>query len=105
MARPGTLSRPRNGRLIAGVCVALARRFDMKPWQVRLREGHFDQWLHLWDDTVDELFAGERAELAKAHAHRVGKAFLARLQGRSEPAPAITGLTVTRHGPAGSPET
>jgi len=22
--------------VIAGVCVALARRFDMKPWQVRL---------------------------------------------------------------------
>ena len=36
MARSGTLSRPRSGRLIAGVCVALARRFDMKPWQVRL---------------------------------------------------------------------
>ena len=36
MAGSGTLTRPRNGRLIAGVCVALARRFDMKPWQVRL---------------------------------------------------------------------
>ena len=48
--------------------------------KVRLREGHFAQWLHLWCDTVDELFAGERAELAKAHAHRVGKAFLGRLR-------------------------
>ena len=65
--------------------------------KVRLREGHFAQWLHLWCDTVDELFAGERAELAKAHAHRVGKAFLARLQGLPEPSPAITGLTVTQH--------
>ena len=73
--------------------------------KVRLRRGHFERWLALWRSTVDELFEGERAELAKAHAHRVGKAFLARLQGRSEPAPAITGLTVTRHGPAGSPET
>ena len=36
MARSGNLVRPRSGRLIAGVCVALARRFDMKPWQVRL---------------------------------------------------------------------
>lgn len=36
MARSGALARPRNGRLIAGVCAALARRFDMKPWQVRL---------------------------------------------------------------------
>ena len=70
--------------------------------KVRLREGHFAQWLHLWDGTVDELFAGERAELAKAHAHRVGQAFLGRLhhlQASAEPAPALTGLTVTQHGP------
>ena len=70
--------------------------------KVELREGHFARWLYLWDDTVDELFAGERAELAKAHAHRVGQAFLRRLQYVSSsagPAPAITGLTVTQHGP------
>jgi phage shock protein PspC (stress-responsive transcriptional regulator) len=35
MAR-SDLVRPRNGRMIGGVCAALARRFDMKPWQVRL---------------------------------------------------------------------
>src|SRR4051794_41580447 len=44
--------------------------------QVRLREGHFARWLALWNETVDELFAGERAELAKAHAARVAAAFL-----------------------------
>ena len=69
--------------------------------KVRLREGHFAQWLHLWCDTVDELFEGERAELAKAHARRVAKAFLGRLQQLSGPAPPITGLTVTQHGPRG----
>jgi phage shock protein PspC (stress-responsive transcriptional regulator) len=36
MARSVALVRPRRGRMIAGVCAALARRFDMKPWQVRL---------------------------------------------------------------------
>jgi len=36
MARSGNLVRPRSGRLIAGVCAALADRFGMKPWQVRL---------------------------------------------------------------------
>jgi len=69
---------------------------------VRLREGHFTQWLNLWSGTVDELFAGERAELAKAHAHRVAQAFLARLQhvpSSADPAPLTTGLTVTQHGP------
>ena len=36
MARSTQLVRPRNARVIAGVCAALARRFGMKPWQVRL---------------------------------------------------------------------
>jgi hemoglobin len=69
-----------------------------------LREGHFDRWLFLWRETVDELFAGPRAELAKAHAERVAGAFHARLHGYPSPyegpAPiAVAGLTVTRHGP------
>jgi phage shock protein PspC (stress-responsive transcriptional regulator) len=36
MARSSELARPQRGRMIAGVCAALARRFDLKPWQVRL---------------------------------------------------------------------
>jgi phage shock protein PspC (stress-responsive transcriptional regulator) len=29
------LVRPQSGRMIAGVCAGLARRFNMKPWQMR----------------------------------------------------------------------
>ena len=69
--------------------------------KVRLRAGHFERWLWLWRATVDELFAGERAELAKTHADRVARAFHARLQ-MMEAAP-VTGagpaLTISRHGP------
>ena len=76
--------------------------------KANLRAGHFGRWLALWTETVDELFAGERAELAKAHALRVSQAFHRRLQ--SHPAPPLgadageapTGdprLAVTRHGP------
>ena len=69
--------------------------------KVTLREGHFDRWLQLWFGTVDELFAGERANLAKIHALRVARAFHDRLQGfptaGSEPG-APTGLTITQHG-------
>ncbi len=36
MARSTALVRPRDARVIAGVCAGLARRFGMKPWQVRL---------------------------------------------------------------------
>ncbi len=68
---------------------------------VRLRVGHFQQWVNLWGSTIDELFAGERAELAKSHAVRVSKAFQRRL--REDPAklPAAAqpiGFAVTVHG-------
>ena len=36
MARLKALERPRDGRVVAGVCAALARRFGMKPRHVRL---------------------------------------------------------------------
>ena len=59
--------------------------------KVPLRQGHFTQWLNLWETTVDELFAGERAELAKAHARRVAAAFYRRLE---EIAPRADGIVV-----------
>jgi hemoglobin len=68
-----------------------------------LRAGHFERWLTLWRATVDDLFAGERAELAKSHAERVAQAFLSRLRSMpagGDPAPSGGGLVVTRHGAA-----
>jgi phage shock protein PspC (stress-responsive transcriptional regulator) len=35
VARSTALVRPRTGRIAAGVCAALARRFGVAPWQVR----------------------------------------------------------------------
>jgi hemoglobin len=67
--------------------------------KVELQKGHFERWLVLWFATVDELFAGERADEAKAHALRVARAFHQRLQ--SFPSPGISAtmpLTITRHG-------
>jgi hemoglobin len=71
--------------------------------QVGLRAGHFERWLTLWRATVDELFAGERAELAKAHARRVAGASQRRLATMPAPAELRTpaaGLLLTWHGPA-----
>jgi hemoglobin len=71
--------------------------------KVPLREGHFERWLWLWRATVEELFAGQRAELAKAHAERVAGAFHGRLREISaEPSPRAPLLAVTRHGPGGA---
>jgi phage shock protein PspC (stress-responsive transcriptional regulator) len=35
MARQG-LSRPRDGRILGGVCAGMARRFGLDPWITRL---------------------------------------------------------------------
>lgn len=72
--------------------------------RARLRAGHFERWLWLWRTTVDELFAGERAELAKSHAARVAQAFHARLQTMALPrSDAAGGLTITQHGAQAAP--
>lgn len=36
--------------------------------QIPLKAEHFQQWINLFTSTVDELFTGEKAELAKQRA-------------------------------------
>jgi hemoglobin len=70
-----------------------------------LREGHFERWLQLWFGTVDEMFAGDRANLAKIHALRVARAFHGRLQSFESAADEMYadesggGLAITHHRP------
>ncbi len=69
-----------------------------------LQSGHFDRWLTLWRAAVDADFAGPRAELAKAHAERVARAFQRRLAGHEpEPGSGDDGfLSVVEYGPPGA---
>ena len=39
--------------------------------QTAIQPAHFEQWLRLFTSTVDELFTGERAELAKIRAQSI----------------------------------
>jgi len=39
--------------------------------KVPLTAEHFEQWLHLFTTTVDELFKGDKAELAKQRAQSI----------------------------------
>jgi truncated hemoglobin YjbI len=48
-----------------------------------LSQAHFDRWLELWIENVDEKFAGEKAELAKTQARRIAGSIHRRVQGRS----------------------
>ena len=71
----------------------------MLHMKARLQRGHFERWLWLWHATVDELFEGARAELAKSHANRVATAFHGRLEAMSAAAPVSNSrVVVTQHG-------
>jgi hemoglobin len=48
-----------------------------------LEQEHFDRWLTLWTSTVDDLFAGPKADLAKLLAMRIAGSIHRRVQGRS----------------------
>ncbi len=40
---------------------------------------HYDRWLKLFTETVDSLFVGEKAELAKTRAQDLASIFMSRL--------------------------
>jgi hemoglobin len=49
---------------------AMGEHFKINQ-KIKLEASHFQQWLHLFDTTIDEMFAGEKASLAKKRAHSV----------------------------------
>lgn len=60
------------------------RRFKGKPYRkhvpLPIQRKDFNIWLGLWNETVDELYAGERAEYVKEIAFKVATAFTIRLE-------------------------
>ena len=36
--------------------------------KIALTELHFDRWIHIWEETIDQRFTGEIADLAKQRA-------------------------------------
>ena len=73
--------------------------------KAQIKRGHFDRWLYLWETTVDELFSGARADLAKDHAHRVARAFELRLRSfEQQRDPSAPGLLMVEHYVPGSQE-
>ncbi len=43
-----------------------------KHLQMPLKEAHFERWLFLFNETIDELFSGEIANQAKQRAQLIG---------------------------------
>lgn len=61
---------------------ALQPHLDLHA-KVPMEAVHFERWLFLWVATVDEHYAGQRAELTKAQANRIAQSIHRRLRGRT----------------------
>ncbi|MGV3630015.1 MAG: group III truncated hemoglobin [Bacteroidota bacterium] len=42
-----------------------------KHLRMPIKQEHFDRWLELFNETIDELFTGEKAEMAKQRAFTI----------------------------------
>jgi len=60
------------------------RTYNGRPFIPHMRmpveEKHFNRWVDLFCETVDELFSGTRAETAKWHGKRMAKMFLSKIE-------------------------
>lgn len=45
-----------------------------------LQKSHFNRWLEIWTQTVDRLFSGQNAALAKARAQMVARSISMRIE-------------------------
>ncbi|MEJ7901740.1 MAG: group III truncated hemoglobin [Thermomicrobiales bacterium] len=52
--------------------------------QVSLTAMHFQRWLDIWEDTVDDLFTGDKAIQAKVQAGRIAGSIRRRLERTSD---------------------
>jgi hemoglobin len=43
------------------------------------KKAHYDRWLRLFHQTIDDLFKGEKADLAKQRAENLASIFMSRL--------------------------
>jgi len=57
--------------------------FD-KHTHMALKGEHFDRWLVLFESTVDDLFEGEKATMAKFRAKTIGWTFKEKFRKRNE---------------------
>ena len=59
-------------------------RYKGRPFRQHLplpiEDGDFDRWYGLFEETVNELFAGEKANLAKELARNIASSFEMRLE-------------------------
>jgi hemoglobin len=47
---------------------------------LRIEQPHFDSWLKLWRETIDDHFSGEKAEEAKWRGDKMAAMFLSKIE-------------------------
>lgn len=47
--------------------------------KIKLKKGHFTRWLYLFKTTVDEMYQGEKADLAKLKASQIANSMQIKL--------------------------
>lgn len=65
-------------RMFKGNPLQIHKRVDREE-RYTINEQHFGVWLNYWVQTIDELYEGERAEMAKFRARKIGTFFLVNL--------------------------
>jgi hemoglobin len=67
-----------------GTLLLYTQEYSGSPFDKHIGLGidatHFNRWLTLFDNTVDALFKGEKADTAKERAHNIGLTFEYKLQ-------------------------
>ncbi|MBX3254553.1 MAG: group III truncated hemoglobin [Chitinophagaceae bacterium] len=48
--------------------------------QLPVEQKHFDRWLKLWNETIDEFFEGEKADEAKWRGNKMAAMFLSKIE-------------------------
>ncbi|MEO9872544.1 group III truncated hemoglobin [Ekhidna sp.] len=50
-----------------------------KNIEYSLTQNHFDEWVNLWHQTIESMFEGEKAEMAKQRASNIANIMFIRL--------------------------
>ena len=62
---------------------AMGVHFELNR-KIKLEEKHFNRWIKLFSQTIDELYQGEIAEMAKKRAHSIADVMLFKMNQENE---------------------
>jgi hemoglobin len=55
-----------------------------KHARLEINETHFERWVLLFCETIDDLYNGQKADLAKSRAHILSYTFISKMNKKSD---------------------